>query len=273
MKGKLIILVLSVLVLANGCKEKIEFELNDEDHKRVVVEGFITNETKSHLIKLSYTSSYYGGESPQAVSGATLSISNGSDLWSLTETPVGSGCYYTDPTVSGTVGDAHTLTIVVDGETYKGTDVMYPVAPLDSIAIDNFGDEENPNYHLLIWSQETPGVGDYYRWMIYHNGVTDNDTLDNYLWNDDSLYDGVLLEGYDFQGFGNEIEVGDTMALSQMSLSQQANDIFIAMNLETNWRGGLFDSAPSNVQTNMSNGAIGFFGASAVSTQTTIVGE
>ncbi|MFH0866598.1 MAG: hypothetical protein V1904_10400, partial [Bacteroidota bacterium] len=39
-----------------------------------------------------------------------------------------------------------------------------------------------------------------------------------------------------------------------------------AMLSETNWSGGLFDSAHSNVPTNMSEGAVGFFSACGVET-------
>ena len=30
---------------------------------------------------------------------------------------------------------------------------------------------------------------------------------------------------------------------------------------ETNWKGGLFDSAPANIPTNLSKGAVGYFAA------------
>jgi hypothetical protein len=40
---------------------------------------------------------------------------------------------------------------------------------------------------------------------------------------------------------------------------------------ETEWRGGLFDVQPGNVQTNLSKGAIGYFAASTVVSDTTII--
>ena len=39
---------------------------------------------------------------------------------------------------------------------------------------------------------------------------------------------------------------------------------------ETNWRGGLFDVERGNIPTNMSAGAIGYFAASSVVSDSTI---
>ena len=41
--------------------------------------------------------------------------------------------------------------------------------------------------------------------------------------------------------------------------------------LETEWRGGLFDSPPANVPSNVSNGALGYFGAAGRSEYTIVI--
>jgi hypothetical protein len=40
---------------------------------------------------------------------------------------------------------------------------------------------------------------------------------------------------------------------------------------ETEWRGGLFDVQPGNVQTNLSEGAVGYFAASTVVADSTVI--
>jgi hypothetical protein len=40
---------------------------------------------------------------------------------------------------------------------------------------------------------------------------------------------------------------------------------------ETEWRGGLFDVQPGNVQTNLSEGAVGYFAVSTVVGDSTII--
>jgi len=165
------IFLIAVIVFLNSCTEKIDFELNNEEFKRIVVEGLITDQEKRHLVKLSFTSSYYEDQEPEMVMGADVSISDGSSTWPLTEDPVGSGYYYTEEGVSGTVGQDHTLTIEYGGESFTATDFMNPVAELQMIEIEkkeeDLDPEEDPYYVILAWTQETPGPGDFYRWRVY----------------------------------------------------------------------------------------------------------
>jgi len=53
----------------------------------------------------------------------------------------------------------------------------------------------------------------------------------------------------------------------------EAWDVFWAVFNETEFNGGLFDAPPANVPTNVSNGAIGYFGAAAVTEIEAIVEE
>ena len=45
---------------------------------------------------------------------------------------------------------------------------------------------------------------------------------------------------------------------------------FRSMLMEIEWQGGIFDETPSSLPTNISNGGLGFFGVSAVLSDTLI---
>ncbi|MEM7161127.1 MAG: DUF4249 family protein [Bacteroidota bacterium] len=263
-------LIVLVFLLAS-CTERIELDLNDNQNRRIVVEGEITNEQIAHEIKLTWTADYFVNELPEPVTGAIVTISDGTNLYNLTEAG-NSGRYYTDVNVQGSPLSEHTLTIDYEGELFTGKDIMYSVPEILMIATDETEapeGEEPGEYDLLLWTQETPDEDNWYMWRVFINGVAENDTLSNIFFTSDQGSDGAFLEGipvYELDAFP-----GDTIILEQYAVSEQANDTWLAMLFETEFRGGLFDSPPANVETNMSNGALGYFGAYTVSRDTTIV--
>ena len=111
-------------------------------------------------------------------------------------------------------------------------------------------------------------MGDHYRWVQTINGVR-NDSLNRAAFVDDVLYDGAYVQGVVVDVV--HVVPGDTVRTEQMSITGEAYDIITAILTETDWRGGPFDPPPSNVPSNVSNGAFGFFGASSVKDRTVVV--
>ena len=127
-----------LLILLSSCEEKINLKVPDS-YTRIVVEGEITTEKKSHLIKLSVTSSYFVNQPTKYLSGANVSISDGNVTWQLKEKEAGH--YYTESDVQGEVGKTYFLRIEnvdVDGdgeqEVYTASELLKPCANPDSIA-------------------------------------------------------------------------------------------------------------------------------------------
>lgn len=273
---KLIIAMLVLLLAGVACTKRIDLNLDDENFKRLVVEGWITDQEKAHRVRLSWTSNYFHNEPAPVASGAVVSISDGINSWPLTEQPLGSGYYYTAGNAAGTVGNDYTLDIQLDGGSWSATDHMRPVATIDSIALSfidtGLDPGETPYYELLLWTVETPGIGDHYRWRTLVNGVSSSDTLSQANFTDDLLYDGAVINGFTVEWFDeDDLSSGDTIILEQHGITGAAYDVIIAVLTETDWRGGLFDAPPANVPSNISNGALGYFGAASVSEKSLIV--
>ncbi|MCB0765063.1 MAG: DUF4249 domain-containing protein [Flavobacteriales bacterium] len=265
--------LIAVLMLT-ACTERIELDLGDLADPKLVVEGWITDQPMKHRVKLTMTRSYYANEPAPVVSGAYVRISDGDQTIDLQEDPIGSGEYWTPDGTAGEVGRTYTLTIESAGETYVASDHMRPVSPIDSLAITYIEDQEEPEpgrkprYEVRVWTQELPGVGDHYRWVQTINGVR-NDSLNRAAFVDDVLYDGAYVQGVVVDVV--HVVPGDTVRTEQMSITGEAYDIITAILTETDWRGGPFDPPPSNVPSNVSNGAFGFFGASSVKDRTVVV--
>src|SRR3989304_3816069 len=77
----------------------------------LVVEGSFTNEFKKHQLKLSLSADYFYNKPTPKVSGAEVTISDGTNVLELIENPVGSGVYETADSVAGEPGRTYTLDI------------------------------------------------------------------------------------------------------------------------------------------------------------------
>lgn len=266
---KNILILIAVMFLVNACTEKIELDLNTLDQRRLVVDGWITNEADSHMVNLSYTVDFFAEEPAQQVTNATVSIFDGSTTINLTQTKP--GIYTSNEGYKGAIGKNYTLNINIEGEQYTSTTYLDSVMTIDSLSYskkDDFGrdletgENDLQLYRLLMTIKELPGKGDYYAIRTFKNGILDSDSLYEYVFFDDQFIDGYhyKLASYDII----EAEIGDVFDIELLSISKQAYEAYQAMFSET-FRGGIFDAPPANVPSNVSNGALGIFNASAVS--------
>ncbi|MDA9820776.1 DUF4249 domain-containing protein [Salibacteraceae bacterium] len=268
-------LILSALLLTS-CTEVIDFDLNDSQ-TRIVIEGEITNEQKAHEIRVTESTSYYYSEEPPAVSGATVTISDGANTFVLTEVDTLPGVYRTEPTVEGKLGERYTLNVTYDNQTYTAVDTMRGVVDMESVFVVPVEDTlftTDTFYWIIMFGQENPGLGDHYVWDYYLNGVLQTEPLVEKAFGRDDFVDGASpSEGWPV--FNNipydAFEVGDSISLEIRSVSGEYFDFIIESLLNTAFRGGFFDGPPANVSSNIDNGAIGFFRASAVSRKKTRV--
>ncbi len=274
---KTLFFALAVISFAS-CTERIDLELNDQDGRRLVVEGWFTDEEKQHEVELTWTTSFFFNEAAPRVEGALVSITDGENTWPLAESAPG---IYLTPELAGVPSTTYTLNIEVEGENYSATSFMRPVAPIDSLHVrvldpfEEFGFPGDPYYSVRLWTQELPGLGDHYMWITYVNGASVRDTLRELTFIDDEFYDGAYVEDIeiDYLDIETEANPGDTVFIEQYNIGGEAYDIFIGIMNETQWNGGLFDAPPANVETNLSNGALGYWGAASVSTKSTIIAE
>lgn len=268
---KTILYSIALLALfTTSCTERIDLDLNNDDNVRLVVEGWITNQEKAHLVQLTTTTSYFENQAAPRVSGAIVSITDGTNIYPLAEQEP--GMYYTAANVSGDIGKTYTLNVDWKDEPYAASAYLDTVSAIDSVAYEYWEDDEDPlenGYDLFLYTQELPGQGDHYMWRIFKNGVSIRDTLNQVVFVEDDFVDGNYIGGWNFEYI--DAEVGDNIVIEQLAISAEANEIFLAIMLETDWRGGPFDTPPSNVPSNITNGGLGYFGAAGVSTYSFVI--
>ncbi len=247
-----------VLFLFESCTERIDLKLNDGDNLKLVVDAWITNEAGPHKVTLSRTTSYFENEAAPRVSGADVRIEQGNETIILEESEKGE--YLTPVEFQGEVGKTYQLKIEVEGELYESSATLSRLPKIDSLGYQYSVDEAS--YSVLLYTKELPGIGDFYLFRSYKNGSLTADTLRNSDFVSDEFVDGSDIPGVEV-GY-EDLQTGDVAILEMLSISKEAHDFFLAVMLETDYRGGPFDTPPANIPSNISNGAFGFFNASAI---------
>ena len=267
----ILFLLVLLLVINSSCTERIDISLDDSTVK-LVVEGSITTERKSHKVFLSTTSGYFYNQKPESVQGATISISDGVNNYNLTET--GPGVYQTAQFVRGSEGITYTLNIKLNSQVggyteFTASSKILPVANPDSVKLLYHPEWSSSGLWEVMCYFQDPPTTDFYRFLVSKNGILVSDTLDEWIVTDDRFFNGYYVNGatvaYLDQGTNEErLTSGDIVVVEMNNLSEEyANFIW---NSQSEIRGSypLFSGPPANVKGNISNGAIGFFSAHAV---------
>jgi len=257
-----------IVILAASCEEEINWELHTKVSDILVVEGVITNERAKHQIKLTRTVSNLN-EKPEPVSGATVTISDQDTTVILNEFPQGSGIYQTD-SMRAVFGKIYILVIKTPEKDYSAEATMASVTPLDTLRYSKANEKEdfftlNPDY-----DEDEPSMTEYLIDWSHVQGFTDNGSCRAKIiyYNLNTIDAGEM-----FRPESEKVifPAGTIVCRRKYSMNEAYAAFMRTLLSETEWRGGLFDVQPGNVRTNLSEGAIGYFSASTVISDSTII--
>ncbi len=270
---KYIYIILTIISVSfYSCTERIDFELDEGDNNRLVVNGEFTDEMKIQTIKLTRSTQYYYTDAAPVELGATVTISDESDIYTLTDSN-NDGVYETNIEVAGVPGNTYSLDIELsDGSNYTANGYMEPLGDIDTIKYE-YTEEFDYNemktvflYKMYIFFKDPSTMSNYGSFDLYINNKLDTDSLhERYLFNSE-YYSVNFFEDTEMFRIANDSITKDMtpVKFKVKSISEDLYDYNNAVLLETIYRGSMFDGPPANVPTNISNGALGFFAVSAV---------
>jgi len=276
---KTIIIIFAISISLWNCTERIDLEL-DSTFTRLVVEGFVTNDTTAHWVRLSETSDYFHNEIAPAVTGAEVVLDDGEQLHTFTESDTLPGWYLTSPDYHGIPGRTYTLIIRNvdidnDGkvEEYTAASTMKPVNPVDSIKIEWF-DTFFSGYQVKVWAWDSPDP-DWYAFKVWKNGVLVTDTLYELVVQSDEFFNGNYTYGIPSQFLSTDkpeevVEVGDTITFEINGITEEYYNYVVEAQSQVGPQTPLFSGPPANIRTNFDNGALGFFEAYSINYSSTI---
>jgi hypothetical protein len=260
-KISILLLIFSAFLIS--CEDVIDVELNDENIDLFSVEAYInTKQNNSVFVKIEKTLPVTYAEQNPAVNNATVEISD----TELSPNKVilvedGNTGIYKLPlnsSFSAVTDRTYKLTITSpEGIVISGEDYLQKVEPLDTTKINLSARGDFEFLAIFVNSQETPGLGHYYKWNIYKN----EDLLyksEQMSFVSDELVDGNYVSDFEiFTDFVEEDEekvflFGDTVYVEQLSISKYAYQFYTGM-LNQAFTGSPFSVPPANVPGNFTS--------------------
>ena len=254
-----------IAFIFSSCEDVIDVDLNSIEPK-LVVEGLINIDNKNSNVKLTKTTDYFNPGEYENISEATVVLTDESGFYyELSEFTSGQ---YSNNNLHFDNITTFRLSINSEGNDYS-VEIHLP----EKVEILSTSFEPTPDYmefsggclvncHL----RDPAGKANFYRYNVYTtNEMGAIEEKFNVF--DDEFVDGneITMRWEEKQFFP-----GDTVVVELRSIDEGSYDYYLSVNalLESGFVGS---ATPANPTTNISGGALGYFGASTVSRDTIIV--
>lgn len=247
-----------------SCEEKTTWDINSSE-RFIVADCIITNEYKNHELKLYYSSSALN-QKPEAVSGAIVKISDGTNQTEFIEKADEPGKYISADAFMASAGNTYLLTISLNGISDSAYTEMAAINPLEPFEIV----ESDSLYRFLYNQSPQPSMTEvFYDW----SAVPEYCTAYGSCQAAETFY---TLDNIDVSKiFAPEkitirIPRGTQIIRKKYSLNEEHQKFIRSLLIETEWRGGVFDTEQGNVPTNFTGEIRGWFATCMVLSDTTL---
>lgn len=287
--------LLALLLLGTACTDVIQIE-TEAGETQLVVDAWITDESKPQTIKLSLTQPYFDNGGIVPAKGATVIVFSQDSIPYTFSDLKNDGNYVWTPSTPGekilTIGKQYALYVQYNGEEYFSTSKANRVPAIDSV---NYFKQKYPvappddlrqeGYQVDFYAKDPIGKGDCYWVRAYRN-----DTLFNKPDQISPVYDGSFSPGGSADGLLFILPIraaaspdlyaaNDKMKVELYSIPEEAF-YFLQLVRTASTNGGIFATVPSNIPSNIrpldennKKQVLGFFAVSAVSSFETRIDE
>jgi len=257
---------LFICLALSSCEEKIAWNLHPTQENAVVVDALLTDEVKIQKIKLSRPIDNPDLQ-PQAVSNASVLVSTDQAVYPFHEDSLTPGTYLSDIAFSGVSDKTYSLLVSVAGHAYSAKAVL--PSRRDFAFLSYQRDVDDGMYRITkVASVFDPSNPAMYEISLDWSAVPGYETV-----SPDSckakLFFYTLTTLDVSEVFAPKAEKvsfpqGTKISERRYSLTNEHAAFLRGVLLETNWQGGFFNTVPANLPTNLSSGAIGYFGACGI---------
>ena len=277
-------LLIYALILASGCTEKIDIEL-DSTYARLAVEGYVNTDSLKHHIILTVTSDYFSNEEPPGLSNALVELTFEGETMQLVENDTVPGLYEAPYAFRGSIGTTYELDISQvdvnqDGEEeqYHASSTMPGGPELDYIELKYFPTAVASGYAVFMYGNHPAEQSDWLGFRLFKNGILLTTTLSEYGVLSDDIFDSGYFPGLPVGYLSDEepdqaVHPGDTITLELNCIEKAYYDFVSGAQLEIIGYNPLFSGPSANVASNLSNGAFGIFAAYSIQRSSVIASE
>ncbi|MCC8424283.1 DUF4249 domain-containing protein [Mucilaginibacter sp. UR6-11] len=258
-----------LLLLLNSCEKAIDLKLPDNTPK-YVIEAVLTNEAGGCRVAISQTKAFTGDNTFTGVSGATVTISSNGSAQTLT--PTGTGIYQ-HSTFKGAPGNTYQLTVQVDGKTFTASSAMPQPVAFDSLYVkkgEGNNKDGSPLQYAFAGYNDPGSVKNFYRFVQYVNNKKEKTVFiaDDEFTNGNSVNNRLSFSN-DNDDPARNIKSGEQLTVEMLCLDPVVYQYWYSLKNGAGGDGN--NAAPSNPDTNLSGGALGYFSAHFIQRKTILV--
>ncbi|MDR0572786.1 MAG: DUF4249 domain-containing protein [Tannerella sp.] len=292
---KIINIIPAILFAASlffSCTAPIDIKTKNSEFA-IVIYGYLTDEYKFQYVRVTSSSPYFDEKTDYHISNAEVWVrsSNGEEYLFVSEK---NGYYISHIKFAGIPGVTYNLSVEVDfdgdGETeiYEAKTTLLPIVPVDSINITLIDIMGYRHFSLNFYMQEPAETENCYLFKFFINDSISNDKISELLVSDDRMYNGEYIPGANITYFEDATDEdvieknkdnddiymavpGDRIRLQVLNIEKGYYNFINECISEKYGENPFFGGPPSNIATNMSNGAIGYFASYCVQEKTTVV--
>ena len=258
----------------------------------IVIYGFLTDEFKNQYIRITKSSPYFHETENQYISDAKVWVTSSTGR----EYPFvhdANGYYVSQRRFSAVPDVTYHLSVEVDFrndgvvELYEAETTTLPKLPVDSINVTSLNIMGFLHYSLNIYMQEPPETVNYYLFKYIINDTVSNDKISDLIIADDEMINGEYMDGVsiryfnaasDFEEIGEDwdmylVNPGDRIRLQIVNIEKGYFTFIRDCSMEKYGSNPFFGGPPSNIHTNLSNGAVGYFSSYCIQEIGTVVPE
>ena len=264
------IYLFGMLILTIGCEKVVSIDLNQAD-PHLVIEANVTDQPGPYSVLLSKTGNYFIDTLYfPPVSNALVVVTDDQGQGdTLREVIPGN---YQSTTLQGIIGRNYQLKVVAEGKQYDAASSMPKKVGIDSIySLIRREARDQPGYDIYVFFKDPPELGNYYRLNARSSAIIPADSIDGRRYR---LYADKLTNGNEMEErirAGRNVKVGDTITVELQSIDRATYDYFNTLRDVLSSDRAVSVLAPTNPNTNISNGSLGHFSAYTVDTRKIVI--
>ena len=259
------ILFALIIGITYSCEKETTSQVEVKELPPIVIDGRVSDKPEDSRIILSQPINTLN-EIPKAITNATVLVFSGDSTWFFEHDTSHPGTYRPQAYFKGVVNSSYTMQVIHNNMVFSAKATMPPpiafTTPKFSVQPDNLLE--------LSWVAETynPLTPACYELLLDWSHLPDYQSLPKTMTTATLRY--YTLTTIDVNQIlpplNEDISfpTGTTIIENCYSVSQDYEAFLHALLLETNWQGGLFGSQGTQIPSNISNNAAGYFHASAV---------
>ena len=269
-----------IVLFFSSCEEVIEIDINDANPE-VIIEAIITDLIGPYTVKITKSGDFYEPGIYETISNAIIILSDDDGNSEILE-EIEEGIYQTDEII-GLPGKTYKLSIDIEGKNYYASSTMPEKVILEKLTY-KYSEISNPHqttdgYSVSFMINDPANALNYYRLKIYRNGELYTDAQNYIILWDDKLFDGNRATLPIKKG-GELFQLNDTLDVELHTLNKESywyyrtlNNVITKDNPMGSFGKQMMEgsTAPANPETNWTNGALGFFTTSCVSTKRIVI--